>query len=210
MTPSISAGLSGRLQRLRDRWERLSQRERAMVGVLGISFCVTLSLIVGFVVSEGLAELDERNTAMRQALRDLDTHRDAYLRAKAKASQIEARVGRTPVQLQGFLEQAAKEAGVEIPESNERPSQPVAGRWVERAVDLRLRKVSLESLAMFMNKVETGSGLVVVTALNVRARDDKHKEFDVEMSISTYERAAEKKEKAGGRRGDEGDTGDKT
>jgi type II secretory pathway component PulM len=189
--------LASRIQRLRDRWERLSQRERTLVTAFGVSFVVMTSLIVAVVVTDGLTEMGERNTAMRQALRDLETQRESYLRAKAKVSQIEARIGHTPVQLTGYLETAAKEAGVEIPESNERPTVPSGSKWTERSVDLRLRKVTLESLANFLNRVETGTGLVVVTALNVRARDDKRQEFDVELSVSTYEHAGEKKDKPG-------------
>src|SRR5262249_34782239 len=113
--------LNDRMQALRDKWERLSQRERTMVGALGVTFVVLVTVIIGFLISDGLSSMDERNAAMRQALRDLDTQRDAYLRNKAKASQLETRLGSQPIQLQTYLEAAAKEAGVEIPDQVERP-----------------------------------------------------------------------------------------
>src|SRR3954451_8945026 len=111
-----------RMQGLRDRWERLSQRERTMVGAMGVTFVVMVTLIVGFLITDGLSSMDERNAHMRQALRDLDTQRDNYLRLKAKTAQMETRLGTQPVQLQAYLETAAKEAGLEIRESNERPA----------------------------------------------------------------------------------------
>ena len=111
--------LNDRMQALRDKWERLSQRERTMVGAMGVTFVLMVTLIVGFLISDGLSSMEERNTAMRQALRDLDTQRDVYLRNKQKAAQLETRLGSTPVQLQGYLESAAKESGVEIPDSSE-------------------------------------------------------------------------------------------
>jgi hypothetical protein len=135
---------------------------------------------------------------MRQALKDLDTQRDAYRRMKAMASELETRIPRAPIQLQGFLEQAAKEAGVEIPESTERPPAPAGKRWVERAVDLHLRQVTLDALARFCRSIETGPNLVVVSALSIRSRDDKHQALEVDMTVSTYERATEKKEKPKG------------
>jgi type II secretory pathway component PulM len=192
------------LQSLRDRWERLSSRERTMVSALGVTFVIMVTLIVGFFITDGLATLDERNADMRQALRDIDSQRDNYRKAKEKTVQLEARMGRTPVQLQGYLEAAAKEAGVEIPESNERPAAPAGKHYVERAVDLRLRQVKLEALTKFLRKIETGpNNIVLVTSLSIRTRDDKHEELDVELTVSTYEHATEKKEK-------KGEKGDKT
>ena len=176
-----------RTQALRDKWERLSQRERTMVGALGVAFVITVTLLVGFLISDGLASLEERNSDMRQALRDLDTQRDSYLRMKGKAAQMETRLGGQPVQLQGYLEAAAKDAGVEITESKDRPPAAAGKKFIERTVDLHLRPVTLESLTKFLKAVETGKSLVVVTALNVRVRDDKHQQLDVDMSVTTYE-----------------------
>ena len=36
-----------RIQTLRDKWERLSQRERTMVGAMGVTFVLMVTLIVG-------------------------------------------------------------------------------------------------------------------------------------------------------------------
>ncbi len=193
--------LNDRMQALRDKWERLSQRERTLVGALGVTFVIMVTLIIGFLITDGLSSMEERNAAMRQALRDLDTQRDSYLRMKAKASQMETRLGGQPIQLQGYLEAAAKEAGVEINEQTERPPVSVGKKFIERTVDLRLRAVTLDQLTKFMKAIETGKSLVVVTALNVRTRDDKHQQLDVDqMSVTTYERdtgkgAAKKAEK---------------
>jgi Tfp pilus assembly protein PilO len=183
----------GRLQALRDKWERLSQRERTMVGALGITFVVVVTLVVGFFITDGLSTFEERNADMRQALRDIETHRAAYQKAKAKAAQLETRLGSGNVQLGTYLEQAAKDSGVDIPELNPRPPTPASKHYTENSVDLRLKQVKLEALAKFLKRIETGPSLVVVTALNVRTRDDKHEELDVEMSVSTYERASDKK-----------------
>jgi len=88
-----------RIQTLRDKWERLSQRERTMVGAMGVTFVIMVTLIVGFLITDGLSSMEERNSDMRQALRDLDTQRDKYLVMKAKVAQMETRLGTTPVQL---------------------------------------------------------------------------------------------------------------
>jgi hypothetical protein len=177
-----------RLQALRDKWERLSQRERTMVGALGVTFVIMVTLIVGFLITDGLATLEERNSDMRQALRDLDTQRESYLKLRAKSQQIEARLGATPVQLGGYLEAASKEAGITIGDSNDRAATPAGKNFVERAVDLHLHGVTLDQLVKFLKAIETGRNLVVVTQLRITTRDDKHQQLDVDMSVSTYQR----------------------
>lgn len=187
--------------RLQERWERLSPRERTLLAAMAITFMFMSTVIVGFFISDGLSTLDERNAEARSALHDLETQREAYLKAKAKAAQLETRLGKTPVQLQGFLEQVAKEAGVEIPESNEQPAKDAGKQFSERSVDLRLKQVTLENLTKFLRGIETGPNLVVVTALTIRTRDDKHQDLEVEMTVTTYEHSAEKKDK-GTKKGD--------
>lgn len=189
-----------RIDALRDRFERLSQRERTMVTALGITLVVFMTLVVGFLIADKVGSMDERNADMRQALKDIETQRDSYLKAKAKTSQLETRVGHQPVQLSGFLEQCAKDAGVQIPESNEQPAVAAGKNYIQRSIDLRLKAVRLEQLAAFLRRIETGPNLVMVTALSVRTRDDKHEELDVEMTVSAYEHAP--KEKQGAKKGD--------
>jgi hypothetical protein len=188
---------------LRERWERLSARERTLLSAMGITFFAMTTLIIGFLITDGLATLDEHNADARQALHDLETQREGYLKAKAKAAQLETRMGKTPVQLQGFLEQVGKESGVEIPESDEQAAQPAGkSQFTERSVTLRLKQVSLEALTKFMRGIESGPNLVVITALNIKSRDDKHQDLEVEMTVTTWDRATEKKDKAASKKGD--------
>jgi type II secretory pathway component PulM len=182
-----------RINDLRGRWERLSDRERRMVGGLGLAVVAVVVLGIGVSIANGLSDLEDTNADMRTALHDIESQRDAFLHAKAKTAQLEVRIGHGQVQLQGFLETAAKDAGVEIAETSERQPAAAGKKYTERAVDLRLRKVGIDALAKFLRKIETGPNLVVVTALDVRTRDDKHEDLEVEMTVSTYEHASDTK-----------------
>lgn len=184
---------------LRGRWEKLSPRERTLVSALAATFVVMLTVISGFLILDGLSTLEEQNAASRDALRDISTQREAYLKAKAKAADLERRMGKSPVQLQGFLEQVAKDTGVQIPETTDQPPQPVGKQWEERSIDLRLKQVTLDSLSRFLHGVENGPNLVMVSALHITTRDDKHEELDVELTVTAYEHASEKKDKGGGK-----------
>jgi hypothetical protein len=178
---------------LRNRWDRLPERDRRMLLLLGVTFVVCAVGLTTYVISGRLSALQEENSDMRQALRDLESGRDAYQQTRAKNAQLEVRLARGAVQLQGYLEAAAKEADVEIAETTERQPAAAGKAYIERAVDLRLPKVTLEQLAKFMQRIETGPNLVVVTALNVRTRDDRHTDLEVDLTVSTFEHASDQK-----------------
>jgi type II secretory pathway component PulM len=181
--------IGGKLDALRDRFERLSQRERLMVMAMGVVFVVLVTLVIGFFVTDGLSSLDEQNAAMRQALKDIESRRDGYIKARAKLDQLNARIGSQPLQLQGFLEQAAKDVGVEIPDSKDTKPEPAG-----KAYKLRLKSVRIDQLGAFLKKIETGQNLVLVTSLTVRTLDDKHQTLDVELTVTTYDHAPKKAE----------------
>lgn len=190
---AMNSGAAG----LRARWEQLSERERRLVSAM-IAVAVVLLLAVSALVVHGsLGDLADDNEAMRRVLKEIDEGRDNYQRLRMKSQQVEARIGHGGVQLEGLLETAANQSNVEISESTERAAVAVANKkYTERAVDVRLRKVTIDKLAHFLRKLETGPNLVVVTRLSARVRDDKHEELEVEMTVTTWEKADGKK--AGG------------
>jgi hypothetical protein len=173
-----------------DTFERMSQRERTMVALLGATFVLCALFIGGFVIASSLSDLEEKNAAMRQALRDIESKRGAYLQARAKIAALESRIGVVPLQLAGFLDQAGKETGVNIRETDSRPPEPIGKKYIQQSMDVRISKVGLEPLMKFMRKLERHpSNLVLVTQLFIRSRDDKRVDFEVDMTVSTYERA---------------------
>jgi hypothetical protein len=194
---------------LRARWEGLSDRERLMVGGL-LAVAVTILLLsTGLVARRRLVELRDDNADVRRVLKELEQNKENYQRLKAKSAQVESRLGHGGMQLEGLLEAAANASNVEISETNERPATPVANKkYIERSVEIRVRKVTLEKLAHFLRRIETGAALVVVTSLTARARDDKHEDLEVEMTVTTWEKAPDAKKGAGGGAGKDAPKGE--
>ena len=178
------------LARLRDSFEGLSARERSLLALLGAVVVLLLFLFGAYTLYDRIDTLEEKNLAMEKALSDIAKKRGPYLQARARQSQLDARIGSSPLSLSGFLEQMAKEATIEIRETNPRTPEPIGKKYIQQSVDLRLGRVKLEPLLKFMHRLETyPSNLVLVTQLSIRARDDKHEEFEVDMTVSTYEHA---------------------
>jgi hypothetical protein len=166
----------------------MAPRERRLVaGLIGavVAFAV---LVTGFLFVESLGEIAEFNRDAREALADIAKHRDEYLEAKDRMVQQEIRIGTEPPQLAGDLEAAQREASIQIQQTDPVPDVDVSRHYREHKVDLKLRQVDLQSLTKFINKVETGRRLIVITRLYIRRRFAEGQTLDVEMTATAYER----------------------
>jgi hypothetical protein len=198
-------GLAQKIAQMRAEWGRLSARDRRAI-LLGLSVVLGLiTLAVGFGVWSTLSSLEERNAAMRDVLKEIALHREEFLDARRRMASQEVRVSRTPVALSSLVESAAKESGIQIAQSADRPTSPRGKRFIEKGVDLQLRNLDLQSLTKFLKRIETGPSLVVVDRLRVTTRFNEHDKLEiVEMGVLTYEHApaAPKKGTAGAGEGD--------
>jgi type II secretory pathway component PulM len=192
------AKLTDKIAQMRAQWDRLSARERQMLAGLGGVAALMLTLLCGYFVWSGLSEIDEHNTQARQLLKDIAQHREEFLEARVRAQSQEVRISRTPVALGTLLDAAAIEAGVKLDEQNDRTPVPRGKKYLEKGVDVKIRRVDLQSLTRLLKKLETGPNLVVVDRLLLRARYNEHDQLDVEMGVTTFERAPEGPRKPGG------------
>ena len=201
---AMTSGAGG----LRERWDQLSERERLMLSALVAVAVVLLLGVSAFLVHSRLGDLQDDNADMRRVLKEIEQNRESYQRLKNKSQSVESRIGHGGIQLEGLLEATANQSDVEIADTTPRPAVAVANKkYTERSADVRLRKVTIDKLAHFLRKLETGPNLVVVTRLSARVRDDKHEELEVEMTVTTWEKAVDAKKPAGG--GEAKDSGGK-
>jgi type II secretory pathway component PulM len=170
-------------------WNRMSARERRLISILGSAFVGCAFLLVGYLVFDSMRNMSEENQDMRDALDAISKHSDEFRDAKARAAAQALRIGTEPPQLAADLEAAAKEAGIQIPETADRPDAPAGKRYIEHSLDVKLRKVDLKSLATFLGKVETGRSLVLITRLQIRRSfGGNGTVVDVDLTATTYER----------------------
>lgn len=190
-TPTVSSRFSNPLtNRLGEVWEALPPRQRGLIAAISSAVVVIALLGLGYYAWDRIDTLESNNDAMQRALRDIEKKRGAYVASKARERALESRVGQNPLQLSGFVEQMGKEVGIEIRETNPRSAEALGKKYIAQSVDLRISKVGLEPLLRFLRRMETyQQNLVMVTELSVRSRDDKHQDFEVDMTVSTYEQA---------------------
>jgi Tfp pilus assembly protein PilO len=176
-------------------WNRMAVRERKLISILAGAVGLLALLLTGYLIIDSLQEIGNSNEDTREALAAIANHRDDYLDAKARMVSQEARIGVEPPQLAADLEAAGKEAGIQIPETVDRPPAPAGKRYMEHSLDVKLRKVGLKELATFLSKVETNPRLIVVTRLQIRRSFGEGDKMDVELTATAYERLKDDKKK---------------
>ena len=192
---SIGRGLARPITYISAEWDRLAPRERRSVAALAIAVVVVGVLLSVYFVFSSIGDLQDGNAAIRKALTEIAKHRDEYMEARSRSTVQEQRIGTEPPQLTTDLEAAAREAGVQIAESNERPVAPAGKRYSQHDVDLKIRDIDLQSLTQFMRRVETGQRLIFFSRLSLKRRYSEAEKLDVEATATAFEKLREDKDK---------------
>jgi type II secretory pathway component PulM len=184
--------------RARDFWDRISPRERRLVVIGAIALPLVLILWLGLSIRDGLVNMEARNDRMRKALVVLA---DLKARGPAQATDdVVATMGVEPLSLDTYLSNAAQKAGFTLKGTT--PRNPVVKNgFVTNSVSCQISDLTIDQFRKFLQEVETGSKVVIVTRLDIR-RDFKAKEkLDATLEVSTYSKEPPPKGEGGGAAG---------
>ena len=193
---SLRTNLNNALRRpagyLSREWNRMAPRERRLVAILVGAVGIFAIVVVSLLTVRSLADIAEANEASREALQAISRHRVEFLDAKQRMQAQETRIGSEPPQLAADLEAAAREVGIQIPETRPLPAVPAGKRYLEHSVDVTLRQVELLALSKFLNRIETGRHVIVVSRLSIkRAYTEGMQKLNVSLTATTWERVEE-------------------
>lgn len=169
---------------LRDRWEHMTPRERSLMTLLGVSAVVVVFAFVGMTIGSGLDSIAQRNDRRREALQALEVYRAQ--KAQGQDDKPKVKIPAEPVDLPAYLEDIAKDIGVEIPSYQPQP-QVQRGSYDEISVNIDLREITVHELAAFLERVETTNRAVVVTQLHLeRSFRDDERLRKASMTVATF------------------------
>ena len=192
-------GMSGAFEAL----DRLSTREKALVGGLAGAVLLTFVGLFWFFTSNQIRALEERNESVRSALEQIATQKDAFLAKKAKVDKEAGRLESNKIKLVREMENLASQSkdafSIEDFKENKRyltdnrrrlrksKERQTVVELAEESQTVTIRKVTLKALAEFMMKLEKRREPVKVTRLNIRtASSDRQTLREVRMTVSTY------------------------
>jgi hypothetical protein len=154
------------LERLRNAWDALNDREKRLVGTLAV---IAAGFILGFPLfwtAHQNGEIEDENTQLRSALLAIDQHR-AQLQALAEARRNSAQryLHHTPP-LGSFLESKAGEHGLKIGEVTDQPEKS-SGNYNRRSVRASINDVGLTGIVDLLGDIETSEYPVAVDHISI-------------------------------------------
>jgi general secretion pathway protein M len=182
---------------LGERIQQLEPRERRLLGV----FLTILGLILLLAVPLGVAALLSSKRGEAQALRDaitaIQVGRPEVIAHERDRQQVIARYANPAPPLASLLEKAASAYKIEIPESQDQAPVPHGKRYSERSTKLTLHKIGMLNLVEFLQKLEQSGHPVAINKIDIRKRATEQDSFDVDMTLSAYDRKPDEKKAAG-------------
>ena len=190
------------IDRVFDAFERLSFREKAMVGGLVSALVIVGLVMVWILVGRKLDQLEQRNETIRTTLVDIQGAKDTYLRNKARLDAWQRQLDRNDIKLVKVMEDEAKSLGFEIEDYKEAKrvltenyrkakkregDKRVIKDLVERSQTVTIRRISLKQLTDFLARLEGRKEPVKVTKLNAQTlSSDRQLLREVSMTVATY------------------------
>ncbi len=172
----------------KDPFGTLDPRERRLLTSFGVAVSVVVVVAVLFFSVKAVAAGQSENEILRKTIDDLVEAQPALQKSDAQRNSILARYGRAAPPLGAFLDNQARQNGIEIPESQDRPVVPHGKRFDERSTRIQMRKVGMASLARFMESVAKSQFPIVFSRVDIRKRLSESDSYDVEIIASAYDR----------------------
>lgn len=176
---------------LRSAFAGISPRERRLLTILGGVLGVLLFFGLYVWSSSMLDELESERASAVDALRTIRNERSRIRARQQRRDQMLARYATRAPPLTSFIEGAARTANVTLAEATDLTSPPPTDgrRFQRRAVSIRLRRVDLQSLANFMDRIEAAPFPIAITSVRIRRRFGESNSYDVDdMMIATWDR----------------------
>ena len=171
--------------------ERLSPREKYMVGGVAITFVLFVGFLVWLWVSSSLGSLERRIAEKTTKLHTILELRQDFEQAKRDQKRSEDRIKKSRnIQLMGTLEQLAKQIGINTTDLEMNPRSTASNpesRIDEEKVEINLKRITIDRLVEFLERVEQKSETIAVRTLHLRKNFKDPSVLDVGFTVSKFQ-----------------------
>ncbi len=181
------------VDRLRERWEQMQERERRLVVILGATLAVCIFLWIGFSIRDGLGEIEAKNDETREALLSLTRFREAGGGSPAASSAVQ--IPEEAVKLSRYLETIIKDLGLKSP-TYPQEKETTKGDYTEASFTIQMGEMTVFELKDLLEKIETNNRAVVVRELKIKRKVRDQEKLDVTLSVSAFRKASSKEKKS--------------
>jgi len=168
---------------------RLSRREKFMVGGLALCFLVFVVVLVSLWVSSSLGAMERRIADKTSSLQSIIDMRQEYEEAKRQEQQITNLIkkGRN-IDLVTTLGNLEKQLGINIEDLQTRTPGVNPEKGIEEAkVEVNIPHITVDRLVDLLEEVERKSKTIAVRVLRVRNNFRDPTQLDVSMTVSNFQ-----------------------
>jgi type II secretory pathway component PulM len=175
------------MESLRGSWEGLNERERRLVGLMGLTLVGLVIFGIFYLSQSAVTEVEEENQQLESALADIGRARARLEERAAEREAAERRYTTKAPSLGSFVEASARENELTLREVVDQPEE-VSGRYTRRAVNVQLPNVNLRPIVDLMAAIENSPYPVAIEQIQVehfQAGD----QYNVKLGVVAYDRA---------------------
>lgn len=174
------------LTQLQTWFERLSGRERRMVGIAGGALLVFVVFITLLSFSNSANSYRRRTADKLAKLQQVQTLAASYREAQQARQAVEQQLTAQNIRLITYIEEKATASGLEVPTMTPKGDVGIGdGNIMESTVELTLTDVDLREFTDFLQAVEQGPGVVKVKYLRVEPRPASNT-LTAWVAVATY------------------------
>jgi general secretion pathway protein M len=171
---------------IQNSFSTLSARERRLVTVAGLVVSVFVVFMVTFSFANKATAIRNRTTTKTEKLAKVQDLAASYNQSRAQREMAERQLAASNIRLSSFLEDIAKQKGVDLPTINPKADVAIEGtKIVESSVEVSLTDVKLNRLLEFLAAVEGGQGVVKVKYMQLEPRVASES-ITARLQIATY------------------------
>jgi general secretion pathway protein M len=183
---------------LADRWAKLEPRERSLLTMLMGLFAAIVVLGVPLALWTTVSSMRDGNQEVQDTIESILESREKLEKLRAAKDAQASKYARTAPPMATFLEDAARTNQVELAETTTKPDIPHGKKYVERITVSKMRKTGLRGLAKTLERIARSGYPVSITRLGIKPRVGEPDSYDVELSVSAFEKKSDKKKPAFG------------
>jgi hypothetical protein len=181
------------MQKVETLYDQLSLREqRIMVSLILVVLSFGFLMFV-FFIKEGFDERRERITALRDAVALMQKNRSVVQESKDAQATLEMKAVQKPPMLQGHLDTLANQVELSPNFTPQKPKDLGDNQEIlVESVEIRLHDAPIKNLFQFLDQVERGNYLMMVTEIKLNTRRGQPDRMDPVLFVSSfYKRSAE-------------------
>jgi hypothetical protein len=181
--------LSKKIEDILAALDRLSRREKFMVGGLALCFVVFVVVLVSLWVSSSLGAMERRIADKTGSLQAIIDMRQEYEEAKRQEKQITDMIKRgRNIDLVTTLGNLERQLGINIEDLQTRTPGVNPEKGIEEAkVEVNIPHITIDRLVELLEHVERKSKTIAVRVLRVRNNFRDPTQLDVSMTVSNFQ-----------------------